>query len=122
LDVNTGRARCPNHFARPVARKAPGGYMNPPLVLTHRRAVLALIRDLDPRDRWGYKLHPNRLAEIVERVVQNQDHDIEFQIEDLAIAMLTGEVPMICPDHDTPPEDDLLAQIIATIITNKEKQ
>lgn len=96
---------------------------DPTLVVKHRRAVLALM-GLELRDRWGLKLEVHKVAEIAAFVVLILDQevlaeDMSAAVDALAIQMMVHALPMPCSGYDTPPDDELLEEIITTVRENR---
>lgn len=99
-------------------------------IFRYRQAIHRL-RPIDLRDRWGYPLEIDKLAQIIAFVEHNADlpglkqrsreRGAMVEIVDrLAIAMLTDELPQFCAGYDTPAEDDQIETVVRTILNLKE--
>lgn len=99
-------------------------------IFRYRQAIDRL-RYVDLRDRWGYPLEVDKLAQIIAFVERNADLASLKQrsrergamveiVDRLAMEMLTGELPQFCSGHDTPAEDALIETVVRTILNLKE--
>jgi hypothetical protein len=101
------------------------------LTILRNQDAVQRMRGLDLRDRWGYQLEPSKLAEIAAFVLANTDMAaigrrgreaaaIVEVVDRLAIEMLTTDMPMFCPEHDTPPDDTDIEEVVRAVLNLKE--
>lgn len=98
-------------------------------IFRYRQAIHRL-RPLNLRDRWGYSLEIDKLAQLIAFVEHNVDREglaararergaIVEVADRMAIAMLTDDLPQFCSGYDTPAEDDLIETAVRTILDVK---